>query len=190
MASILKADFSKEPDLAAAQKLLAGWDWSSDGQGKADTLAERVIRLAAIKFHRREPLPEVNESMRTAVDDVMKRFGRIDPPLLEVQRLRAGRVDLAMDGGTDTLRATSIWDFNQSDGKYRVRHGDSFIMLINWDKAGKLSSQSIQPYGSATTRFGSPHYTDQMKLFTEHKYKPVHFEWADAVAQGGKIYRP
>ena len=59
MASILKADFSKEPDLAAAQKLLAGWDWSSDGQGKADTLAERVIRLAAIKFHRREPLPEI-----------------------------------------------------------------------------------------------------------------------------------
>ena len=64
----------------------------------------------------------------------------------------------------------------------RVRHGDSFIMLINWDKAGKVWSQSIQPYGSATNRPDSPHYTDQMQLFFDRKFKPVHFEWADAVA--------
>ena len=190
MKRIAAADFSKVPDLAAAQKLLSTWDWSSDGKGKADAFAERVIRFAARTQHQRAPLPEVHETMRAAVDDLMKRFGRIDPPLMEVQRLRMGRVDLPMDGGTDTLRATSIWDFDQRDGKYRTKHGDSFTMLINWDKAGKVWSQSVQPYGSATTRPNSPHFSDQMKLFAEHRFKPVHFEWAEAVAQGGKVYRP
>ena len=80
------------------------------------------------------------------------------------------------------------------NGQMRVRHGDSFIMLINWDKSGKVWSQSIQPYGAATNRPDSPHYTDQMKLFSERKYKPVHFEWAAAKAAakaaGNSVYRP
>ena len=88
---------------------------------------------------------------------------------------------MAMLGGTDALRATTMWDPDQADKKARVRHGDSFIMLVRWDKDGALKSESIQPYGAATTRPESPHYTDQMKLFVAGKYKPVHFEWADAV---------
>jgi acyl-homoserine-lactone acylase len=51
-------------------------------------------------------------------------------------------------------------------------------------------SESIQPYGAATTRPESPHYTDQMKLFVAGKYKPVHFEWADAVKHAKRRYRP
>jgi acyl-homoserine-lactone acylase len=53
-----------------------------------------------------------------------------------------------------------------------------------------VQSESIQPYGSATTRPESPHYTDQMKLFVAGGYKPVHFEWADAVKNAKRRYRP
>jgi acyl-homoserine-lactone acylase len=63
-------------------------------------------------------------------------------------------------------------------------------MLINWDKAGKVSSRSIQPYGAATNRPDSPHYTDQMKMFEARTFKPVHFEWADAAAHAKRRYRP
>ena len=69
-------------------------------------------------------------------------------------------------------------------------HGDSFIMVVDWDKTGKVTSQSIQPYGAATTRPDSPHYADQMPLFEAHKLKPVHFEWSDAVAHAARRYRP
>jgi acyl-homoserine-lactone acylase len=190
IASILKADVGGDAELKAAQALLTTWDWTSDGKGKADALAEGVIRIAARPHWRGEKMPDPKGALKEAVDTFKERFGRIDPPLLDIQRLRHGQVDLPMDGGHDTLRATSIWDREQPDGKYRVRHGDSFIMLVNWDKAGKVWSQSMQPYGAATTRPYSKHFTDQMKLFVEKKYKPVHFEWADAVAQGGKVYRP
>jgi acyl-homoserine-lactone acylase len=186
---LLAADLKDAPDLVAAQSLLKSWDWNSDGKGRADTLGEAMMHMANGDNYHGRPLPDAKEKLRFVVDALMKGFGRIDPPLAEVQRLRRGSIDIAADGGTDTLRAATIWD-PQEDGRMRVRHGDSFIMLINWDKAGKVWSQSIQPYGAATNRPNSPHYTDQMPLFAAQKYKPVHFEWADAVAQGGKVYRP
>jgi acyl-homoserine-lactone acylase len=189
MAKIAALDVSKEPDLAAAQALLKDWDWNSDGNGKADAVGESMMHLASRANYRREPLPDAHEKLREVVDRLMKAYGRIDPPLNDLQRLQRGAVDIQANGGTDTLRAATIWE-PMPDGKMRVRHGDSFIMLINWDKAGKVQSQSIQPYGAATTRPDSPHYTDQMKLFEAHKFKPVHFEWADAVAHATKRYRP
>lgn len=188
--SLLAADVKGDPKLAEAQKLLATWDWSSDGKGRADALAEGLIRRAARANYRGEPLPDAAATLKDVVGEFQKRFGRIDPALGDIQRLRRGKVDLPLTGGTDTLRATTMWDTDQPDGKMRVRHGDSFIMLVRWDKAGQVVSESIQPYGAATNRPQSPHYTDQMKLYVAGKYKPVHFEWADALKNAKRRYRP
>jgi acyl-homoserine-lactone acylase len=193
MAKLQAADLSGEPDLLAAQKLLTTWDWNSDGNGKADALGEGMMHMANRANYHGEPLPDAKAKMREVVDSLMKGFGRIDPPLHRVQRLIHGNQNLPVGGGTDTLQAATIWE-PQPDGTMRVKHGDSFIMLINWDSAGKVWSQSIQPYGAATNRAASPHYTDQMALFVAHKFKPVHFEWSDAIAaakaKGNAIYRP
>jgi acyl-homoserine-lactone acylase len=180
----------QERDLVAAQKLLGAWDWSSDGMGSADAFAERVLRIAMIARWRHQPYPSAKDALREAVDDMKARFGRIDPPLDFVQRLERGKVSLPMFGGTDTLRATSRWDKDAPSRKGRVMHGDSFIMLVRWDSAGNVVSESIQPYGAATNRPKSPHYTDQMPLFVAQKFKPVHFEWADAVKHAERRYRP
>ena len=191
MDRIMALNLKDDPELAKAQALLATWDWSSDGKGGADTLAELLVRVANTANYRGEALPDARGELKKWVDHLIKTTSRIDPPLADFQRLRRGTVDIAMPtGGTDVLRATSVWDKAEADGKGRVKHGDSFIMLVHWDKAGKVISESIQPYGAATTRPQSPHYTDQMKLFAAGQYKPVHFEWADAAGQGGKIYRP
>jgi acyl-homoserine-lactone acylase len=189
IAKLLALDLRTEPDLLAAQTLLKSWDWNSDGNHPADALGEAMMHLANSDAYHGRPLPDAREKLREVVDRYTKAFGRIDPPLNEVQRLMRGTINLPANGGTDTLRAATAWE-PQDDGHMRVKHGDSFTMLINWDRAGKVWSQSIQPYGAATTRPNSPHYTDQMKLFEDRKFKPVHFEWADAVAQGGKVYRP
>lgn len=190
MASFAALDVRDAPELAKAQALLASWDWSSDGKGAADGFAERIVRYGAGPHWRGEVMPDARKTLQDAVDDMNTRFGRIDPPLLDIQRLRRGKVDLPMHGGNDTLRATTIWDKDQPDGKGRVRHGDSFIMLVRWAKDGGVISESIQPYGAATNRPQSPHYTDQMKLFVADKFKPVHFEWADALKYAKKRYRP
>ncbi len=189
MAKLLAADVRDEPDLVAAQALLREWDWNSDGKGRADALGEGMMHMANRAAYRGDALPDAREKLREVVDALQKGFGRLDPPLTEVQRLRRGKMDLGMTGGTDTLRAATIWE-PQDDGRMRVKHGDSFIMLIAWDKAGRVQSRSIQPYGAATTRPDSPHYADQMKLFVEGRFKPVRFARGDILANAKRLYRP
>ncbi|MBS0253813.1 MAG: acylase [Proteobacteria bacterium] len=189
IASILALDLSGDPRLKAAQDLLRQWDWTSDGKGRADALAEELLHTAARPAYNREPLPDPRASLAEAVGKLEAGFGRIDPPLGEVQRLVRGKVNLPADGGTDTLRAAATWE-PLDHGRQRVKHGDSFIMVIDWDQAGKVTSRSVQPYGAATTRPDSPHYTDQMALFESHRFKPVHFDWNDALAHATRRYRP
>ncbi len=188
IASILAVDTRTAPDLRAAQDLLRGWDWTSDGNGKADALAELLLHAAARQAFFSQPLPDPATALKAAVDHLKTNFARLDPALGELQRLRHGSVEIPIDGGTDTLRASTSWD-ELPNGRKRVKHGDSFIMLINWDRAGQVSSQSVSPYGAATTRPDSPHHTDQMRLYAAHRFKPVHFEREDVVAHAKRRYR-
>jgi acyl-homoserine-lactone acylase len=193
MKTLFALDLSKEPKLEAAQDLLRQWDWNSDGNHKADAIGEAMVHMAARDAYNGRKLPDAKAMLTEVHDHFMKHFGRLDPKLGDVQRLIRGKVNIPAYGGTDTLRAATIWD-PQDNGQMRVRHGDSFIMLTTWDAAGRVESRSLQPYGAATNRPNSPHYTDQMEMFSNKQYKPVHFEWADAVARakakGNKIYRP
>src|SRR3546814_2798786 len=85
--------------------------------------------------------------------------------------------------------ASTLWDV-EPDGRLKVRHGDSFIMFVTWDRDGRVRSESIQPFGAATTRPASPHYNDQAPLFAQHKLKPVLFDPAALKASGARFYRP
>lgn len=171
---IARLDLRREPDLQKAQTLLGRWDLTADGRGGADALAVMVLEEAMIRSYGLRPLPDPRTELAKAAAHLIRYFGRLDPPLGELIRIRQGRVDLPGDGGGDTLRAATNWDV-AADGRLAIKHGDSFIMLIEWGPDGKVRSQSIQPYGAATTRPASPHYADQAALFTAHRFKPVWF---------------
>lgn len=175
--------------LIDAKALMARWDWNYDGKGPADALAALVLRVGNRIHYPRKPWPVARDELKIAAEYLMKHFGRLDPALGTVLRLRQGKVDLPMDGGADALRATSVWD-EAPDGRLVVKHGDSFVMFITWDKAGRVRSESIQPYGAATTRPTSKHYTDQMALFVRHGFKPILFDPAELVKHTERQYRP
>jgi len=163
--------------LGEARDLLLGWDFTADNQGKADAIALLMIRDFMSADYNNKPFPDVAEKLQLAADHLTTHFGRLDPPMADLLRLRQGSLDLPLDGGSDTLRASTTWDVDD-DGRLSLKHGDSFIMWIEWLPGQRVSSRSIQPFGAATTRPKSPHYTDQMTLFVDHKLKPVHF-WRD-----------
>lgn len=166
--------------LAEARELLLAWDFSADNVGPADSLALLMIHDYMSAEYNNSAPPEVSEHLREAVDHLMEHFGRLDPPMSELLRLRQGELDLPLDGGSDTLRASTFWDVDE-DGRLSLKHGDSFIMWVEWPAdGGPVSSRSIQPFGAATTRQDSPHYTDQMELYVAHELKPVRF-WRDDV---------
>jgi len=175
---IAALDLKDSAKLLKAQQLLGQWDWNLDGKGAADALALMVLRPANKSHYNRDKMPDPRQILQETVDHLTQYFGKIDPPMMNLLRMRQGNVDLPVDGGNDTVRASTLWDVDE-DGRLSVRHGDSFIMFIEWAKDGKVRSRSIQPFGAATTRPDSPHYTDQMQLFVDKKLKPVWFDPKD-----------
>ena len=172
-------DLSNDAELADARDMLMGWDFTADSVGRADALALLMIREFMSSSYQNKPWPDARDELARQVAHLTEHFGRTDPPMGEVLRLRQGDVDLPLDGGSDTLRASTTWDVDE-DGRLSVRHGDSFIQWVEWLPGERVSSRSIQPFGAATTRPASPHYTDQAMLFVQHRLKPVHF-WRDDV---------
>jgi acyl-homoserine-lactone acylase len=190
----LLATRTSDPQLRQAQALLAGWDWTLDGRGQGDALALMVLRPAnRAHYMRSGEMPDALAILAEAANHLQTHFGSLDPPLGTVLRLRQGegptRVDLPLDGGNDTIRASTLWDVEE-DGRLSVRHGDSFLMFIRWDRGGSVRSESIQPFGAATTRVNSRHHTDQAQLFVEHRLKPVLFDGETFLATRPRFYRP
>ncbi|QCB56762.1 acylase [Sphingopyxis sp. PAMC25046] len=193
MDRLLALDTKDDPALARAQDLLRAWDWNLDGRGKGDALALMLLRPANGRHYQRRAAPDPRTVLKETVAHLQEHFNGLDPKLGTVLRLRHGeganRVDLPLDGGNDTVRASTLWDV-EPDGRLKVRHGDSFIMFVTWDRNGRVRSESIQPFGAATTRPDSPHYNDQAPLFAQHKLKPVLFDPAALKASGARFYRP
>jgi acyl-homoserine-lactone acylase len=175
------AALEAEGELAEARDLMLSWDLTADNRGRADAIALLMIRDFMSAEYNNRPLPDVAEKLKVASDHLMTHFGRLDPPMADLLRLRQGDKDLPLDGGSDTLRASTTWDVDE-DGRLSLKHGDSFIQWVEWHPGKRVVSRSIQPFGAATTRPDSPHYNDQMQLFVEHKLKPVHFWRDDALA--------
>ena len=174
---------------AEARQLLARWDFDFDGRGPADTLAAMVVRTGNAWHFRRRPRTDPAEAVDDAAAHLRKHFGRLDVPLGEAMRLRQGGVDFPLDGGPDVLRAMALWD-EADDGRLAVRHGDSFLMFMAWDREGRVRSRSIQPFGAATTRPDSPHHADQAPLFVRHETKPVWFHPRALRGNTERVYRP
>lgn len=190
MDRLLALDPKGDKQVAAAQALLRQWDWTLDGKGKGDALALMVLRPGnRAHYQRTKEGPDPRDTLAEMAGHLQTHFGTLDPPLGTVLRLRRGKVDLPLDGGNDTLRASTLWDV-EDDGRLKVRHGDSFLMFISWDKAGNVRSESIQPFGAATTRPDSPHYADQAPLFVEKQLKPVLFDPSALFATKVRRYRP
>ncbi|HWD49784.1 MAG TPA: penicillin acylase family protein, partial [Rhizomicrobium sp.] len=162
-----------DTDLKQAQSILAHWNRKTDIHNRGTALAILMgVRVAPEEEggpRKEEPLPALREAM-----DVLKtHFGRLDPEWGQVNRFRRGHYDLPIDGGPDVYRA--VYGLPQNDGTLTAVDGDTFIMFVTWDKDGKLSSQSIHQFGSATLDTKSKHYDDQLPLFVAMKTKPVLF---------------
>jgi acyl-homoserine-lactone acylase len=166
MAALLAA---RDPSLAEAQALLRRWDWTLDGSGAADALAVAVLQDGARAAYRGQPLPDAAPTLRRAVARLRRLFGRLDPPLGALLRLRRGGVDIAVSGGPDALRA--IYHADADDGRLVGDTGDSFIMLVEWPRRGAARSQTVHQFGARVERPDSRHYNDQAALFARQRFK-------------------
>jgi acyl-homoserine-lactone acylase len=173
---------------AKACDLLTHWNLSADVHSRAAALAiltaEPVLRAREAHDWSLAPL----ESLKRAEQTLLDHFHRVDPEWGQVNRLRRGGVNLPIDGGPDTYRA--VYGAPEMDGTLTAEGGDTLIMFVTWDRRGKLSSQSIHQFGSATLDSGSKHYADQAPLFAAMRTKPVLFTRNQLKGHIEADYRP
>ncbi|HTD73358.1 MAG TPA: acylase [Steroidobacteraceae bacterium] len=186
IAEVIQVDAGLDDDLRAAQALLKSWDRRTNVGSRAAALAVLMSTEAAHSESHPDVLPI--DALRHAITTLKTHFGRIDPEWGQVNRFRRGSLDLAIDGGPDIYRA--VYGVAQKDGTLTASAGDTLIMFVAWDKAGALSSESINQFGSATLDSHSPHYADQTPLFVAMKTKPVLFTQSELNGNVEADYHP
>jgi acyl-homoserine lactone acylase PvdQ len=165
---ILAADASNDPDVGEIQALLRTWD----RRAANDSPAAALVGMAFIPLYNavREgrPIPDPLTTAREAAAHLRAHFGRLDPPLGEVLRLRRGDVDLPLEGAPDVSRALR-WH-TDDDGRLSADFGDGLMMVMDWAPDGALSTRVIHQWG-ASERLESPHYNDQSPLFARREWR-------------------
>jgi acyl-homoserine-lactone acylase len=185
---LIALDPKGDADLVAAQKVLRQWDRRMDVHNRSAALVSLITQPILSSDFNGKPAPEALDSLKAAITVLKTNFGRLDPEWGQLNRIRRGRVDMAIDGGADTYR--SVWGDLQKDGTLTARAGDTLIMFVTWDKTGRLKSQSVHQFGSATLDAKSAHYADQVPLFVAMKTKPVLFTESQLVGHVRQDYTP
>lgn len=187
VAQIVAADPGPYDDVKQAQAILSRWDRRTDIHNRSAALAV-LTGVEAIKSQDNPSPPPPMTALRHAMTTLKTHFGRLDPEWGQLNRIRRGSVDLPIDGGPDTFRA--VYGEPQRDGTLTAAAGDTFIMFVTWDRAGKVSSESVHQFGSATLDASSPHYADQTPLFVAMKTKKVWFTEDGLQGHVKADYRP
>jgi penicillin amidase/acyl-homoserine-lactone acylase len=188
IAELIAVGANGNEEMAEAQSILKAWDRRTDVHNRGAALAVLTAEPVISARIRGETPPDAVEKLQQAIDRLKAGFGRLDPEWGEVNRFRRGIVDLPVDGAPDILRA--IYAAREEDGTLTAHGGDTLIMFVEWDRNGKLSSQSVHPFGAATLDRSSPHYADQSPLFVGMRTKPVLFTRDQLEGHIEESYRP
>lgn len=117
---------------------------------------------------------------------MLKHFGSTEVALGDYQKLVRGKKELPVFGMNDVVTAMSSVPYK--DGKVKVVAGESYIELVKFTPEGP-EIESVISYGSSD-RPDSPHYGDQMELYTQFKTKKMTFDKATIYANAERIYHP
>jgi acyl-homoserine-lactone acylase len=124
----------------------------------------------------------------------------------QVNRFRAGALDLPGDGAPGTYGTFRVMTFadpgrdqpaatrtpvrvagHVAGRDVPIGFGDGWVLLVDFSQPGR--AWSVLAYGQ-TTKLESPHSSDQLRLFAEHRLRPAWYFEADIKANLRREYRP
>ncbi len=182
---------SDHTDIADILKGFQSWNKSADtsSQGAANFLLlyHYVVKQNSLWQTDRLTLKQLQESLQHIRRYQLQHFGKTGITLGELQKHTRGDKTYASWGLPDVL--TAMHSDSLTDGRFKVRAGESYIELVRFPKNSLPVIESINCYG-ASSKPGSKHYTDQMSLFMQKKTRPMSLRREDVMAGAEKIYHP
>ena len=104
----------------------------------------------------------------------------------EFQKLVRGNKELPIFGLPDVVTAMKGEPYK--DGKVKITHGESYIGLVRFTPT-KTYFESVISFGNSR-RSESPHYTDQMQLYSNFETKTMSFDREEVMKTAKKVYAP
>lgn len=186
------------PDIADIIGHLKGWDLRGDSTSTGaavaflvhEQLAADLDRAFAFLLVGNRPVTEAEavRALRKTKKFMLRTYGTLTVPLGEIQRHTRGTVSLSASGMRDVARAADAKPLHKKRGLWRVTNGDGYHQFTKFGSGG-VEIFSVTAYG-ASSNPASRHYTDQMKMFTAEKLKPMTFDWEKIKSGAERIYHP
>lgn len=176
---LYQLDEKKYPKISDAIRVLKKWDWKGNADNRQAALAmlvhrelaEQIALPYAYLMIRPQKITEQEAvaAITKARKFLLKKHGRLELPLSDVQRHIRGNVSLPFHGLAEVPRAADVELYDKRKGIFRLHSGDGYIQMAKFGREG-VEIWSVNAYG-ASARPESPHYTDQMEMFVHHQFK-------------------
>lgn len=117
-----------------------------------------------------------------AADAVRLRYGALDIAWGDIHRLVRDSVDLPASGGPGELGVFGVLGFADMPGdstRVAAMSGQSYVAAIEF--SSPVRARALLTYGNASQP-GSPHRTDQLRLFAQRQLRTVWLSRADVEA--------
>jgi len=126
------------------------------------------------------------EALKITKDHLKTYFNAERIQLGEFQKLVRGNKELPIYGLPDVVTAMKGQPYK--DGKIKITHGESYIGLVRFTPT-KTYFESVISFGNSR-RPESPHYTDQMELYSNFETKTMSFDRSDVMKTAKRVYAP
>ena len=154
--------------------VLKRWNLATDFENTSAALGVCVLSSEWISEQGQRIPQDPEISYRECVNELTETYGKVDPLWADRNFIVRGSKKTAVQGGPDVLRA--IYGRNDEEGDLKASGGDGLYIHVSWDKNGTQDSKSIHQYGSATQDASSSHFSDQLELYIDEKYKPTFYK--------------
>lgn len=194
---LFSLDEKKYPDLKEALEILRGWNRVSDIHEYGPTLFGFTLKSVFDKYDYSDANfvtgfdvkeDEWAQMLRQTCDSLRKHYGSIKVEWGTVNRLKRGEKELPLRGFPDMLSPCYPKPI-KGRLAFKAGHGDTYTMFAAFDKTGLKELNALQPLGNSLNP-QSPHYTDQMELFSRQEMRPLSLEKADVMKKAMKVYHP
>lgn len=117
---------------------------------------------------------------------MLRYFGHTNPSLGEIQKLVRGDKQIPLPGLPDVL--APMYSVPYKNGMLKGTQGDAFVELVRFTGNGPVI-ETMNVYG-ASGRKGSPHYTDQMEMYTHQQTKTMTLNKDEVYKNSVRTYHP
>tara|TARA_B100000287_G_scaffold322577_1_gene306489 strand:+ start:4053 stop:6068 length:2016 start_codon:yes stop_codon:yes gene_type:complete len=183
----------KEKKLSDIHNLIKNWDkqggYNNHGSAQWSLFYRYILEILSendLKVTDEIPLVFFQNALKKTKKHLIKNFGKIDIALGDLQKHVRGDISLPVSGLIDMIAPTYVVE--HKDGTFRSVSGESYIMLVQYSKSD-IQIETILPYGNSNDNT-SPHFTDQMKLYTDKKSKSMTLDKEKIYKEAASIYNP